>query len=182
VAYAALEESIRLLKGAPPSEVARLSRRVRHVALAVDRDGRVAVTMFLRRGISGDPCLDMHGLELADTGWRLLGGGSAEGQEFILAARPQLKTLGAAAVEIGRGGVIRHADRLVAGESGWVRWVEVRAAVEVARLQVNERSVAVHDHGVAVVVWGTERLPHIAALGADGSRLGPIQLHYSLGY
>jgi len=179
VAYAALEESIRLLEGAPPSEVARLSRRVRHVALAADRDGRVAVTMFLRRGISGDPCLDTHGLELAESGWRLLGGGSGEGQEFILAARPQLKTLDAAAVEIGSGSVVRHADRLLPGESGWVRWVEVRAAVEVAGLQVNERQVPVHDHGVAVVVWGTERMPHIAALGADGSRLGPVQLRDS---
>jgi hypothetical protein len=177
VAYAALEESIRLLEGALPSEIARLSRRVRHVALAVDRDGRVAATMFLRRGISGDPCLDTHGLELADTGWRLLGGGGGTGQDYLLAARPQLTTLGAAAVEIGSGGVVRHADRLVAGESGWVRWVEVRAAAEVARLQVNERSMPVPNHGLAVVVWGTERMPHIAALGTDGSRLGPIQLH-----
>ena len=177
MAYAALEDSIRLLDGAPPSEVARLSRRVRHVALAVDRDGRVAATMFLRRGISGDPCLDTHGLELADTGWLLLGGGGATGQDYLLAARPQLTTLGAAAVEIGRGGVVRHADRLMPGESGWVRWVEVRAAAEVASLQVNERPVPVHDHGLAVVVWGTERMPHIAALGADGSRLGPIQFH-----
>lgn len=183
MAYAALEESIRLLEGAPPSEVARLSRRVRHVALAVDRDGRVAVTMFLRRGVSGDPCLDTHGLELADTGWRLLGGGGGTGQDYLLAARPQLKTLGAAAIEIGSGGVVRHADRrLMAGESGWVRWVELRAAVEVASLQANERSVPVHGHGVAVIVWGTERMPHIAALGADGSLLGPVQFHDSPGY
>ena len=177
MAYAALEDSIRLLDGAPPSEVARLSRRVRHVALAVDRDGRVAATMFLRRGISGDPCLDTHGLELADTGWLLLGGGGGTGQDYLLATRPQVKALGAAAVEIGRGGVRRYADRLMPGESGWVRWVEVRAAAEVASLQVNERPVPVHDHGLAVVVWGTERMPHIAALGADGSRLGPIQFH-----
>ena len=182
MAYAALEESIRLLEGALPSEIARLSRRVRHVALAADRDGHVAVTMFLRRGISGDPCLDTHGLELADTGWRLLGGGGAEGQEFILAARPQLKTLGAAAVEIGSGSVVRHADRLLPGESGWVRWVEVRAAVEVAGLQVGERQVPVHNHGVAVVVWGTERMPNIAALGAHGSPLGPVQFRDSPGY
>lgn len=182
MAYAALEESIRLLEGAPPSEVARLSRRVRRIALAVDRDARVAVTMFLRRGVSGDPCLDTHGLELADTGWRLLGGGSGGGQEFILAARPQLETLGAAAVEIGSGGVVRHADRLMAGESGWVRWVEVRAAAEVASLQVGERPVPVHDHGMAVIVWGTERMPHIAALGADGSRLEPVQFRDSPGY
>lgn len=172
----ALEESIRLLEGAPPSEVARLSRRLRHVALAVDRDGPVAATMFLRRRASGDPCLDTHGLELADTGWRLLGGGGATGQEMILTARPQLKMLGAAAVEIGRGGVARHAGRLTPGESGWVRWVEVLAAAEVASLQVNERQVPVHNHGVAVVVWGTEHPPRIEASGADGSRLGPVPL------
>lgn len=176
MAYAALEESIRLLEGVPPSEVARLSRRVRHVALAVDRDGRVAATMFLRRGISGDPCLDTHGLELADTGWRLLGGGGGTGQDHLLAARPRLTALGATAVEIGSGSVRRHPGRLTPGESGWVRWVEVRAAVEVTSLQVNDRQVPVPAHGAAVVVWGTERMPHIAALGADGSPLGPIQL------
>jgi hypothetical protein len=135
--------------------------------------------MFLRRGISGDPCLDVHALDLTGSGWRLLGGGSAEGQEVILADRPQLKTLDAAAVEIGRGGVTRHADRLMPGKSDWVSWVEVRAAVEVASLQVNERQVHVHNHGVAVVVWDTKRPPHIVASGADGSRLGPVQLRAS---
>jgi hypothetical protein len=181
VAYRALEESIRLLEGAPPSEVARLSRRIRHVALAADRDGRVAATMFLRRGVSGDPCLDVHSLELTDTGWRLLGGGSASGQEVILAPRPQLKELGAPAFELGGGGTARHADQIMPGESNWVRWAEVRAAAEVARLQVNERQVPVHNHGVAVVVWGTKRLPHITALDADGSRLGPVRLRHSPG-
>jgi len=63
-----------------------------------------------------------------------------------------------------------------------VRWVEVRAAVEVGSLQVNERLLPVHNHGVAVIVWSTERTPHVAALGADGSRLGPLELHHSLGY
>src|SRR5215475_11036508 len=90
------------------------------------------------------PCLDTHGLELAKSGWRLLGGGGGTGQDYLLAARPQRTTLGAAAVEIGRGSVVRHADRLMPGESGWVRWVEVRAAAEVARLQVSERPVPVH--------------------------------------
>ena len=63
-----------------------------------------------------------------------------------------------------------------------MRWVEVWAAVEVASLQVNERLVPVRDHGVAVVVWGTERLPHIAALGANGSPVGPIQFRVPRGY
>ena len=63
-----------------------------------------------------------------------------------------------------------------------MRWVELRAAVEVASLLANERPMPVHDHGMAVVVWGTERVPHIAALGADGSRLGPVQLRDWPGY
>lgn len=46
VAYSALDESLRLLQGAPPEQTARLSRRRRHVPLAVDRDGDVAATMF----------------------------------------------------------------------------------------------------------------------------------------
>jgi hypothetical protein len=176
VAYRALEESIRLLEGGPPSEVARLSRRVRHVALAVDRDGRVAATMFLRRGVSGDPCLDVHALDLTDSGWRLLGGGGASGQDDLLTDRPRLTELGAPAVLLGSGGTTRHADQVNPDESNWVRWAEVRAAAEVASLLVNERRVTLHDHGMAVVVWGTTRLPHMAALGADGSRLGPVRL------
>lgn len=170
MAYSAFEESIRLLEGAAPSEVARLSRRIRYAALAIDRDGSVAATMFLRRGISGDPCVDVHVLELT-TRWRLLGGGGGSVGEWFLTTRPPLKALGAAAVQIGGGGV--------AGESCWVSWVEVQAAVEVASLQVNERQVPVHDHGLAVVVWRTARLPHMAALGADGSQLGLVHLHDS---
>jgi hypothetical protein len=137
--------------------------------------------MFLRRGVSGDPCLDVHSLELTGTGWRLLGGGSASGQEVILAARPRLKELGAAAVELGGGGTARHPGQVMPGESDWVRWAEVRAAAEVASLQVNERQVPVHNHGVAVVVWGTKRLPHITAPGAGGSRLGLVRLRDSPG-
>jgi hypothetical protein len=47
--YDALAESVRLLEGAPPASEARLSRRVRHLPLALDRDDDVAATMFLRR-------------------------------------------------------------------------------------------------------------------------------------
>lgn len=169
MAYSPFEESIRLLEGAAPSEVARLSRRIRHAALAVDRDGSVAATMFLRRGVSGDPCVDVHVLELTAARWRLVGGGGGSVGEWILTARPQLDALGAAAVRMGGGGV--------ACKSRWVSWAEVRAAVEVVSLQVNERQVPVHNHGLAVVVSGTARLPHIAALGADGSRLGLVQRH-----
>jgi len=58
----------------------------------------------------------------------------------------------------------------------------VWAAAEVASLQVNQRLVPARGHGVAVVVWGTERLPHIAALGANGSPVGPIQFRVPRGY
>jgi hypothetical protein len=64
VSYDALTESVRLLEGAALPKDARLSRRVRFLPLAVDRDDDVAATWFLRRGVSGS-CLEVHALELA---------------------------------------------------------------------------------------------------------------------
>ncbi len=64
MAYSALEESVRLLEGTDAiPQTLHLSRRVRHIPVAVDRDGDVAATMFLRRGVSGEPWIDVHSLE-----------------------------------------------------------------------------------------------------------------------
>ena len=69
--YDCLAESLRLLEGAPVSCRARLSRRVRHLPLAVDWDTDVPATMFLRRGVSGVPLVDIHTLEMVGGRWRL---------------------------------------------------------------------------------------------------------------
>jgi hypothetical protein len=140
----------------------------------VDRDGRVAATMFLRRGVSGMPCLDVHTLELTDAGWRMLGGGSDEGADDLVAARPRLLDLGAPAVAHGGGGTAGSASRLRPWRRTWVSYAVVRAAAEAAALQVTDRRVPVHRHGLAVVVWPGHDAPEITALDASASALGPV--------
>jgi hypothetical protein len=176
VSYDALVESVKLLDGAPPGRTARLSRRVRHVPLAVDRDGDVAVTMFLRRGVSGAPLLDVHSLELAHGGWRSIGGGGGPGYE-AMEPRPRLADLQSPAVSHGSGGTART-SRAGLGwrrRNSWVRWTELRVAEEVAVLRVGARFLPVAGHGFAVVVW-TDEAPRVAALDASGAVLGTVPL------
>ncbi|RBY85033.1 hypothetical protein [Blastococcus sp. TF02A-30] len=173
MSYDALAESLRLLDGAPPAADARLSRRVRHLPLAVDRVDDVAATMFLRRGVNGAPEIDVHVLERVDGRWVLLGGGGGPGEEAVR-PRPALAALGGPAVSSGGGSTARR-------HSGWwprirdssVHHAEVFAAREVAALRVDDRVVPVAAHGCAVVVW-TRRAPAITALDRDGEELGTV--------
>ncbi|CCG01569.1 hypothetical protein [Blastococcus saxobsidens] len=178
MSYDALAESVRLLEGAPPASDARLSRRVRYAALAVDRDGDVAITMFLRRGVSGQPLLDLHSLELTGGGWRLLGGGGGPGDE-ALDPRPALADLPGPAVSLGGGGTAGSRRGLLGRRrTTWVSWAEFRAAEEVALVRVGDRHVPVAGHGMAVVVWAGMP-PTVTALDASGEELGRVPLRAS---
>jgi hypothetical protein len=173
VSYDALAESVRLLQGAPLPGDARLSRRVRFLPLAVDRDGDVAATMFLRRGGSGVPLLEVHSLELTEGAWRMLGGGGGPGDDAT-ATRPRLAELGIPAVVHGGGGTARsRSSRLGWSRDDWVAWAELRVAEEVSVLRVDTRLVPVAAHGCAVVVW-TRRPPRVEALDAAGTLLGSV--------
>lgn len=177
MAYDALAESLRLLEGTPAAAVARLSRRTRHLPLAVDRDGPVAATMFLRRGVSGEPWLDVHSLELTRGGaWRILGGGSGNGGDAVLAPRPALAAVPAPAEVLGWRGTLRNAERLMPWGGKWVRWAQLRVAVEVTSLGVGDRQVAVSAHGAALVVWAGRRPPRVLALDAAGRALQAVAL------
>lgn len=173
--YDALAESVSLLEGAPAADGARLSRRVRHVPLAVDRDGDVAATLFLRRGVNGVPLLDVHTLEFIQGGWRMLGGVGGPG-DIATDARPRLADLGQPAVSHAGGGTARTShSRLLGSRDTWVSWMELRVAEEVSALRVNSRLVPVASHGCAVVVW-TGEPPGVAALDAAGTVLGPVSV------
>jgi hypothetical protein len=175
VSYDALAESLQLLGGAQPPGSARLSRRVRALPLAVDRDGDVAATMFLRRGVSGFPLLEVHTLELTAGGWRRLGSGGGPGDEAT-APRPRLADRGRPALSHGGGGTARARNRWFGWiRDDWVSWAELRVAEEVSTLRVGTRLVPVVAHGNAVVVW-TRRPPAVAALDASGAVLGPVSL------
>ena len=170
MSYDAVAESARLLEGFPPSDVARLSRRVRFVPLAVDRDGDVAATLFLRRGVSGVPLLDTHVLERTAGSWRLLGGGGPG--DHTSACRPGLVEIGVAQCA---GGVARSGTSLLPWRrrDSWISFAEVRAAREIAALRVGSRLLPVAAHGCAIVVW-TGRPPRITALDAGGTVVGKV--------
>lgn len=175
MSYDALAESVALLEGARPADRAWLSRRVRFLPLAVDRDDDVAATMFLRRGVSGVPLLDVHTLELVEGAWRRLGGGSGPGDE-LTDPRPRLADLGSPAWSPGGGGTARTArGRFGRLRDGWLSWAELRVAEEVSVLRVGTRLVPVAAHGCAVVVW-TRQPPRVAALAASGAVLGAVGL------
>lgn len=176
MAYAALEESVRLLNGEAPSQQLRLSRRTRHLPVAVDQDGDVAATLFLRRGVSAEAWLDVHALERAGSSWRVLGGGSGNRAGDVFGPRPSLADLDAVAVEFGAGGCVRNAGRLMPWGARWLRWVELRVADEVATLALPTREVAVAEHGVAVVVWTSRRPPVLVATDGQGGCLGQVTI------
>ena len=176
MSYDRLAESVRLLEGEPPASEVRLSRRVRWLPLAVDREGDVAATMFLRRGVNGVAEIDVHSLERHDGRWRMLGGSGGPGQE-ALELRPDRASLQALALSFGSGGTARSSSRSLGWlPNQWVWWAELRVVREAAALLVNgERRIPVAAHGLALVVW-TERGPEIAALDASGVVLGSIPL------
>ncbi|MGY1812533.1 hypothetical protein [Blastococcus sp. SYSU D00820] len=177
MSYDALAASVALLAGAPLPAEARLSRRVRVVPLAVDRDDDVAATMFLRRGVSGVPQLEVHTLELTAAGWRLLGGGGGGPADEVTGPRPSVAELPGPAASSGHGGTARTAGRgLRRWRRNWISWAELRVAREVAALRAGNRLVPVAPHGNAVLVWADPRPPRVVALDPSGALVGPVPL------
>ena len=174
MAYDPLAESVALLEGAPPSGQARLSRRVRHGPLALDRDGEVAATMFLRRSVNGVPQVEVHALERTADVWRLLGGVGGPGPEAE-ETRPRRADPGGPARSSGAGRVRRRSTRWWRS-AGFVSWAELRVAEEVATLRVGTRLLPVAAHGCAVVVWAARTPPSVVALDARGGSLGPLRV------
>ena len=177
MAHSALEESVRLLDGLDaPASVLHLSRRIRHLPVAVDREDDVAATMFLRRGVSGEPWIDVHSLARSEGRWRLLGGGGGNADNSLLTDRRQTANEGGFACSLGGGGTVLNGDRLMPWGAKWVWWAELRMAAEVATLRVGDRSVPVAAHGLAVIVWRSRQPPRAVALAADGQELGQVRL------
>lgn len=176
MAYASLEDSIRLLEGGAPAQVLRLTRRVRHVPVALDRDGGIAVTMFLRRGVSGEPWIDVHCLALVDNAWRWLGGGEGTHGDSILGPRAPFDGAGGVGVIVGGGGV-KLEDESIQRDSDWASWAELRLPAGIAALQVARRRIPVAAHGAAVVVWTSSQPPWVAGLSDSAAVLGHVPLH-----
>ena len=174
MAYDRLAESLALIEAGTQPTARRLSRRHRFAPLAVDVEGVVAATMFLRRG-SGDDWLEIWVLERRAGEWHVLGGGGGTGGDDVLAGRPTQPAHGPQLHLNGSGWVRRTRGGRLWSAPG-VTYAHVRAAHGVAALRVFDRELAVPDHGNLVVVWTRRRAPRAEALAADGTVLGSQRL------
>ncbi|WP_147376186.1 hypothetical protein [Micromonospora radicis] len=168
MAYDVLAESLRLITSGLPDRPVRLSRRRRFAPVAVDVDGDVAATRFLRRGVGGYHD-EIHLLAVDQRGaWQLLGGGGSGGEDVTAARFERLREgLGADEMTLdGSAGGARD-DRLLPWGTRWVRASTVLVGHGIAELRVGVRRLPVPNHGHLVVVWGSRRPPTVTA--ADGA-------------
>ncbi|HYN93656.1 MAG TPA: hypothetical protein VES42_07385 [Pilimelia sp.] len=173
MSYDALAESLRLITDGLPDRPVRLSRRCRFAPVAVDVDGDVAATRFLRRGVG---CFwdETHLLVARDRGgWRMLGGGgsSSDAAEDPTAAEFERARDGLAPYEVAAGGgasVVRDGNRLFPWGGRWVRSAALLVGGGVAEVTVGGRRLPVAYHGHLVVVWGSRRPPTVAARDGAG--------------
>ncbi len=178
MAYDRLAESRKLIADGVPEVTFRLSRRRRFLPLAVDVDGDVAATLFVRRGVSGSPTLEAHTLERRDGTWVPLGGGAGEGQYELFDPRDSIEGL---VRHLGGGWTLRGRPSPLPWRQKGISHAEMRLAPEVAALRVGDRRIEVAAHGVAIVVWparspeATGAAPTIFALDDRGEPLGSVE-------
>ena len=179
MAYDAVAESLRLIADGLPGGPVRLSRRRRFAPLAVDVDGNVAATRFLRRGVA---CYweETHLLVRDDTaGWHRLGsGGSSSGEPWTAEefARPRAEA-GPGAVETNGASSVRNDAR----RPRWIRAAELVAGRDVAEVVIDgRRRLVVPEHGRLVVVWASWRPPRVSARDSAGNELSTLRLSTSV--
>jgi hypothetical protein len=169
VAYDALAESVRLIENGVPGCVAsRVSRRIRHIPLAVDVDGPIAAAMFLRRG-QGQVWYENHVLVRRHGSWRVAGGGGATGGGDAARDAPNHEDLGGY-LDVGGSGAV-HVDAADPALPRIVRYAALRAAREVRTVLIAEREIPVPRHGWLIAVWPDRRTPHLTALDEAGAVL-----------
>ncbi len=184
MAYDVLAESVALIEAGRAEPVSRLSRRRRFAPMAVDVDGDAAVAMFARRGV-GRICKEIHVLALRDGEWTLLGGGGTDGDQDLLADRPEvLPTFLGRGVQgvdprvmasTWSGGSSDGGDGTGPSPPRWISYAELRVNAEVTSVRVADRLLVVPWHGRVVVVW-SGRAPRVVALDEAGKPRAELQL------
>lgn len=172
MAYDRLLESRKLIAEGPPNTPYRLSRRRRFIPLAVDVDGDVAATLFVRRGVSGNPHLEAWALERREDDWLVLGGGGGDGFDELFEPRDAME---GHVRRLGGGWTLRRSDRLLPWPRRGISHVEMRLGSQVASLEVGERRVEIAPHGVAIIVWRSRNPPTIRVLGPTGELLESVR-------
>ncbi|ROR72855.1 hypothetical protein [Bogoriella caseilytica] len=180
MAYDALTESIALIESRELTPVARLSRRRRHAALAVDVAGDIAVTLFVRRSV-GLNVIETHTLTHYRGEWHLLGGGGGPEADDALEHRPAElpeELLGTPSVDPrvlaleGGGGTLDGYARSFRHPLGrWINYSTIRVNAEVTRVAVGDREIPVPWHGRVVVAWVGGRAQKAVLLNHHGKAL-----------
>ncbi|MEU1885479.1 hypothetical protein [Micromonospora sp. WMMD987] len=174
MAYDALAESLRLITSGMPDGPVRLSRRRRFAPVAVDVDGDVAATRFLRRGV-GCHWDETHLLAVDDHGvWRMLGGGGSSDAGPTAGAFERARDdLGPYQVMSGAGAaVVRDGGSPPSRATRWVRGSAVLVGHGVAELRADGRHLPVPRHGHLIVVWSSRRPPTVTAHDHTGRTVG----------
>lgn len=173
MAYDRLIESRKLIADGVPETPFRLSRRRRFIPLAVDVDGDVAATLFVRRGVSGNPHLEAWALERRNGDWVVLGGGGGDGYDELFEPREFME---GHIRRLGGGWTLRGADRPLPWPRRGISHAEMRLGAQVAVLKVGHRRIEVAPHGVAIVVWRSRKAPTIDVLSPNGELLDSVRL------
>jgi len=172
VAYDRLVESRRLIADGVPDTPFWLSRRRRFIPLAVDIDGDVAATLFVRRGVSGNPHLEVCTLERQEGDWVVLGGGGGAGHDELFEPRAAMEEH---IQRLGGGWTLRAGDRLLPWPRRGISHAEMRFGAQVAVMDVDQRRIQVAPHGVAIVVWRSRTPPTIRLVAPTGELLRTVR-------
>lgn len=168
MAYDPLEESIRLINGEPVAGAEKLTRRRRFLPVAVDVDGDIAVTMFLRRA-HGGAAWEQHVLRATKSRWSVLGGAGSGLEELDVLTHPAPVGAGHFLQEDGSGGA--------AAASAWIQYALLRCDPRVALVLVDHRrELSRPQHGRMVIVWSGRRGVAVTALGHRGQELESLLL------
>jgi hypothetical protein len=169
VRYDVLGESVALIEGRlQPARDVRLSRRRRHLPMCVDTVGDVAATVFASRGVSGEPCVDLHFLVRSTAGWRLLGGGSGPGELRYTHQERWVKP---------RRGYCPSSAGVAAPGGRWLSAALVLTDGSVAALRTHEpRDVSVAANGAACLIWEGDTPPQVSLLSDTGDVVESLDL------
>lgn len=176
MAYDRLAESLRLIDGGPVAGAEPLTRRRRHLPVAVDVDGELAVTVFLRRAHGGAEW-EFHALSKAAGQWRVLGGGGHGRDPLdVLTRVPTRDELGGYAQSDGAGGgVLEGWAGTSARSERWMSYAIFMTTVDVAGVSIEgRRTIARPAHGRIVVVWSGHRGLPVSVMGRGGEVLDTL--------
>jgi hypothetical protein len=168
-----------------PSAVPReLDGEHHFIPLAVDINGDVAATVFVRQirppGLehaTGLPGVEQASFQQRDGDWVYLGGGeSIPFEGYPLAERPPAASQRGHLRRLGSGQTSLEGTHRFPWHARYAFHVMLRASAEVHQLQAGARALDVPFHGYAVLTWANRREPTIIALALDGTRLASMDL------